>query len=608
MSLVMRKLFFILIVSAFALIAGAKVIKITTNDGTENVITSSEVSAIDFNDDGSVTITSWDGTEIIGNLSSFDRVTVSDGIEITEETDSVWEFEYSDLHLYSRPMHRINYVYPSTDPFGNPITLSGIISMPRTIYCGAAKSEGILLFNHYTIFNKDEAPTKGYAQLEGFFMANPLNINYIIVESDFYGFGATVRFPQAYLQGLHNARASLDGLLAARQLLERIGIETGDLTFNVGYSSGGFDALATQKLRDIEYADRISFDKTFAGGSPSDIAECYRQYVLIDSTAYNAVPALLMVATVETQNMDLDYHDVLDGRIADNIDEWINSKSYSSWPVCDSIGREKKVHEILTPPYCDLNSEQCKEILDIFTENSLNHDWTWDPSQRLYLMHSRDDDYVPLSSARNLLLYFQAQGLKPNIVPGKTNFQTNFVVTKLGHLTGTLVYLAQSVAALKAWPLMYTDGELNETYKALVDKEESPVDIMRRLDDMGFDCRAIINATLDYISKQGGEGETGIDLSTLMALLAEQGLDAQTILEMSNDSGVDIVKIVMDFIAYMNETPDDTGDSDDDDDGEPDNDSDADKVSLMIKRSTPTLPDADYEHQLVKWLESNGIR
>ena len=163
---------------------------------------------------------------------------------------------------------------------------------------------------------------------------------------------------QAFAQGTPNAYATLDGLLAARQLLDKMGFDYGPLLFNVGYSSGGYDALIVQKVRDKEYADQVSFDKTFAGGSPSDICEAYRQYVILDETAYNAVPLLIMVCTKETQMLNIDYKDVFQPYICDRIDELILSKQYSSWPVCDSIGREKKIHEILSPTYCNLDSPE----------------------------------------------------------------------------------------------------------------------------------------------------------------------------------------------------------------------------------------------------------
>lgn len=375
---------FTLLVFVACMAAEAKTIKITLADGTVKVFTTSQLDAIDFNDDGTLTITTFDGEVLEALGAEFDELTVGYEDIIYEEVDDVLSFEADvdglpvDLN-YDRDAKRLNYVYTSTDPFGEPITLSGSILIPTDIMNGEKTCQGIILYDHYTIFNRTEAPTRGFATLEGMLLANPLTPDYIIVESDFYGFGVTERFPQAFLQGTHNARANLDALLAARQLLDERGFNYGPLTFNVGYSSGGFDALAVQKLRDMEYSDRVSFDKTFAGGSPSDIKECYRQYVTIDRTAYNAVPLLLMLSTNETLRLGLTYEQVFQPDIVPMIDEYVMSKNYSSWPVCDAIGREKMVHEILSDTYCDLNSPESQYIQEVFQDLSIPSYWTPDP-------------------------------------------------------------------------------------------------------------------------------------------------------------------------------------------------------------------------------------
>ncbi len=488
---------------------------------------------------------------------------------------------YNEISLGSRSFTQFNYVYPSTDPFGESITLSGRILVPSEIMDGSKPSQGVILFNHYTIFNRDEAPTLGYSPLESIVLGNPLKPDYIIVESDFYGFGATVRFPQAYLQGTVNARASLDGLLAARRLMQEMGLQYGPLTFNMGYSSGGFDALATQKLRDMEYSDEITFDKTFAGGSPSDIDECYRQYVLTDSTAYNAVLALLMVSTNDIQQLGLSYDEVLQPFVATKIDDWINSKSHSSWPVCDSIGREKKVHEILTAPYCDLTSEESLLIQDIFERNSIDTDWIPDQSQRLFIFHSRDDDYVPVKSARALLQHLKNYGMEPSIIPGKTNLQTNFVVKKMGHLTATAVYLVQTLAAIKAWPVMYTDGELNQMYADLISGEPHVVAVLRQLDAMGIDCRAIINTVLQQL----GDGDGPVTIEAIIAKLQESGVDTEELAEMCEDSGLDLQKLIADLVEYFNEESNGS-------------DNQLRASRLMKSVNAPLTPADDYEQQL----------
>ena len=590
--------------------ADAKVVRIKLADGKQMVFTSSELSSIDFNDDGTMVITTYDLHQMVIREADYESVEIDDDATFTDQYPDTLSFNIDadgiivDLHS-ERNIMKLNYVYPSTDPFGESVTLSGTILIPEEIWTGKQRSEGILMVNHYTKFHRDEAPTVSNGELENMLLANPLKPNYIIVESDFYGFGATVRFPQAFMQGTVNARASLDGLLAARRLLDETGFEYGPLCFNIGYSSGGFDALAAQKLRDMEYADCISFDKTFSGGGPSDVREAYRQYVTIDSTAYNAVPLLLMVCTNETQQLNLNYEDIFQPYIADQIDELILSKSYSSWPVCDQIGREKKIHEILLPKYCDLESPESMAMQTLFSQFSMtNDDWTPDLSQRIYIFHSRGDDYVPIQSARPIIPFLKSKGFTPSIIPGRTNLQTNFVVPKLGHLAATLVYFIQTVAAVKAWPEMYTNGELNPIIAQIVNVPNPDlVMMMRQLDVMGFDCRAIINAIANKLIEGGGEAGT-IDPRLIAVLvdeeLAKLGLTSQDLKEMSEDSGMDLQKFLTDLIAYLTETPEPTDES---------GSGDAQQNQVMVRKAlllkafdTSSTPEQRYEQQLREML------
>ena len=602
----MKKILLVLLIliTSFAT-ADAKVIKIKMADGSLRVYTSSELSAIDFNDDGTLTITTYDGQQLEASEVEFDEVEIGDEAAVATVYPDTLRFTIQadttliDLEI-ERPIMKMNYVYPSLDPDGQPITLSGTILIPEEIWTGAAVSQGIVMMNHYTKFNRDEAPTISNGELENMFMANPLKPNYIIVESDFYGFGATVRFPQAFLQGLNNARASLDGLLAARQLLTEQGIDYGPLCFNVGYSSGGFDALAAQKLRDMEYADRISFDKTFSGGGPSDVREAYRRYVINDSTAYNAVPLLLMVSTNETQHLGMDYANVFQPYICNRIDELILSKQFSSWPVCDSIGREKKIHEILSPVYCDLSSDESMAFQDILAGfNLTNDDWTPDTTQRIFLFHSRGDDYVPIQSARPMVSFLKDKGFKPHIIPGKTNLQTNFVLTKEGHLKATLYYFIQSLASIESWPLMYIGGQLNPLYATLINKTDDPVAIMRQLDALGIDCRTILkNIIAKMTGSEEGEDTELSPFQIIMMLneqLEKQGLTMQDLYEMSDDSGIDIIKLITDLAAYFSEQSDD-----DSNDIQP---VPAKKAARLLKAMETGATPADRNEQLLRdWM------
>ena len=284
--------------------------------------------------------------------------------------------------------------------------------------------------------------------------------------------------------------------------------------------------------------------------------------------------------------------------VADKIDEWINSKNYSSWPVCDSIGREKKVHEILTPPYCDLNSPESLVIQEIFERNSIAYGWEPDPNQRLYIFHARDDDYVPVQSARTILRYLEGKGFTPSIVPGKTNLQTNFVVPKLGHLTGTVVYLVQTVAAIKAWPLMYENGQLKDEYAAIINMDIDLIGALQILENAGIDVRGIINQAVSLI---GGGATPAEIINALLAQLQQLGFDEQTLQEMFQDSGIDINKVIEDLIAYLQGPNPEQG-------GKSPNTLATRSNKLMNDLAARRTPAQAYEQQLRSWLDENTTK
>ncbi len=81
-------------------------------------------------------------------------------VRVINEIDTVWHFGYEDLQLYSRPIHRIDIAYPSSDIDGNPIELSGYVAIPADLYTGEQPVDGIRLYNHYTQLGVTESPRR----------------------------------------------------------------------------------------------------------------------------------------------------------------------------------------------------------------------------------------------------------------------------------------------------------------------------------------------------------------------------------------------------------------------------------------------------------------
>ena len=107
-------------------------------------------------------------------------------------------------------MTAYNIEYPSLDPYGKPVTLSGAITVGDEIKDGKAPAVGVVLVNHFTVYRKDQCPSKGDLMIQKFVVGSKM----VGASADYYGFGCTEDKNQAYCIGSVNAQASIDCLLA----------------------------------------------------------------------------------------------------------------------------------------------------------------------------------------------------------------------------------------------------------------------------------------------------------------------------------------------------------------------------------------------------------
>ena len=154
--------------------------------------------------------------------------------KIIYDRDTVVKMRVEGFSLGSRAVRRIIYEYPSKDADGKPATISGVIMIPQNIIEGTP-CDGIMLFNRATLGSPEDCPSTGNHELLNGLLANPLKPNYILVMSDFIGYGSSSQYPMFYLSGDVNARNSLDGLLAARKILEDEQLPQGKYLFNLGF-------------------------------------------------------------------------------------------------------------------------------------------------------------------------------------------------------------------------------------------------------------------------------------------------------------------------------------------------------------------------------------
>lgn len=481
-----------------------------------------------------------------------------DGVEVIYECDTTWHFGYSGINLYSRQMHRIDIAYPTVDAKGNAIRLSGSIVIPSNVYDGSSPVDGVVLYNRYTQMTPECCPTRGFAEGEPIFMCTPLNPNWILVESDFYGFGITSEHvsDQYYVYGDANGHASIDCLLSARKVLDARNISQGKYLFNAGVSSGGYDCIATQRVRDKYYKDEVIFDKTLIAAAPFDVNRAYNVYVSKKDDP-NQDPALALIvlnAFNRQEKLGFTPQQLFTEKLAEKFDDWFNTGRYTTLQLRDSLKKigVKTFTDAVQPQFLDTSSDEFKKLSAAIETRNLQNDWTPDPNQSYYYQHYAHDKTVPVEAGRAFLNFLTSNGgYKKSLVPELTNLTTCMYVMADNHTISGIQYFLRLSATLAAYPVLYYDDELNTHYYDLV-KVGTPMGIVKLLEEKGIDIGQAFNTL------SGGTGGGGLDFFSLMQTLNQfdetlqgMGTNLAEVLLIADDSGLSIADII-EIVNYIN--------------------------------------------------------
>ena len=462
--------------------------------------------------------------------------------KIIYDRDTVVKARVGDFSLSSRSVRRIIYEYPSKDADGKPATISGVIMIPSNIIDGTP-CDGIMLFNRATLGSPEDCPSAGNQELINGLIVNPLQPNYILVMSDFIGYGSSSQYPMFYHSGDVNARNSLDGLLAARQILTDENLPQGKYLFNLGFSQGGSESLYVAKLRDMEYKDKgVTFTKTFAGGGPTDYVVAYQEYVKKDWCEDCKDVIMMLISTVKNCHMDIAWKDLFKEPLASGVEEFIKTKEKSTLTEY-GVSMQDSLHNLLQPAYMDVETPQTKAMMAQLEKINLMNGWEPDSTQKYFIEHSRHDNYVPIQSVRALIPWMREKGFTPSIVPGKTNLQTNTLVFKLDHSLSAIVWLIQTVAAIQFWPVLYYEGEQNRYYHDIVG-DLNLLKVIKTLESWGIDLKKAVN--------DGGFARRRINAFDLIPnideVLSKVDLTTNDLEEMCEDSGITQADLISAFL------------------------------------------------------------
>lgn len=279
-------------------------------------------------------------------------------------------------------------VYESVDLDGNPITLSGKVILPAR---GPIKR--YILVSHYTIASNAEAPSNTFS-LEGLLV----KLGYALIIPDYLGYGITAGHIHPYLVMDVTARNVLDMYLAVVPFMKAAGCapENDDI-YLMGYSQGGAVTMAVQHL--IEHHDEksIKIRRVFAGGGPYDVKATYDRFVETNYASYPCAVPIMLQGMVIGNRLDLDMQDMMAPYIYEHLDEWVNSKKYTTGQLNTLLGTNV-TSDLLSKKGMDRTGKEVSELYKAMTNNSILT-YSWKPEAPVFIMHSIDDDVVPYENA-----------------------------------------------------------------------------------------------------------------------------------------------------------------------------------------------------------------
>lgn len=296
-----------------------------------------------------------------------------------------------------------NFEYPSSDPFGKPVTLSGSIIVGDEVDADGKKAAGTVLYNHFTVFQKDECPSHGDIAVPMIVVGSKM----IVVAADYYGFGVTESKNQAYCIPSANAQASVDALIAARKLLKEKGYTWNELLFNVGYSQGGQTSIGVLRLLAEKYPE-IKVTHTIAGGGPYDIGETYKQFIDEKKSTMPSTVISSVLSYNEFFNMGVNYADVFKEDML-NIPNLLLSKEYKRSEL-DGTKIPQDLTTVFKDAMFDANSALSKKFMETFEKDNLCSGWTPRSTERITLVHNEKDGCVPYANATKMADFFEQKG------------------------------------------------------------------------------------------------------------------------------------------------------------------------------------------------------
>lgn len=326
--------------------------------------------------------------------------------------------------------------YKTEFPSGNSITASGLIIVP------AERSGELTLlgFLHGTITTNEEAPSSylPVGNMEAFVAGTvgaSLAKNYMVVMPDYIGFGESKQLPHPYQEKASLASACLDMLKAAKEFADEMNLETRKEIRLLGYSEGGYAAMATHQAIEERASDWFTVEESYPGAGAYDMVGT-AQWMVSQSENLPPGATSFYLWTFLTYNdlykLNIPLTDVILPKHAAAVSSALAQGNFQTAPIPNNPA------ELFTPQFIEsIKTGTHPLFMPALQQNNV---YNWKPNTPVILFHGAADKIVPVLNTEKASQTMTSLGAQVQVQPlgniGHREAIPNYITAVIARLAG----------------------------------------------------------------------------------------------------------------------------------------------------------------------------
>jgi pimeloyl-ACP methyl ester carboxylesterase len=332
----------------------------------------------------------------------------------------------SDVSIY-----RIVY---KTTVNGEEIDASGLVCVPAT-----SGNYPVLSFQNGTNTINSDAPSEFPLDYTYQLIESLASMGFVVVISDYPGFGASSQVPHPYLVKEPTVRSLTDMLYAVKEMAanDLPGITLKNEYSLIGYSLGGWATLALDNELELEHSDDFNLAGIVCGAGPYNISLLFEGMVSLPTYPMPVYIGYIVNAYSAYQQFSNPVTDIMNEPYASKL-----SSLYDGMLTSDAINSQlnDSISALLTPDFLSdyATAQKYATVRDALVSNSIP---AWHTYKPLLLIHGENDKTVNPVSTDDMYSEMIQSGTSPDIC-------TKVIVPGVDHADGAAPCMIKGILFL----------------------------------------------------------------------------------------------------------------------------------------------------------------